>query len=351
MPSNLDPHPSGRTVKLIAGIVLFGMVAGCSNIPTYTSKTLPRNLLTAKVVDPRTVDLAPFAGPSVNPELIQSGDELMVSVAAGLEEEDKDVFESRVGEDGVAALPEIGAIRLVGMHPLEAERHIAQACVYRKVYRQPSVVLDIKERQKNHITVIGAVERMATGGTGTDGNVYEIPRSASYLKTSLEMAGGLTKDAGSRTWIWRPSPPRGESNWICVNLLDPEARKRGSPYLSDGSVVTVEERPPRPIEVVGLVRKPGLYEYPVVHGLRLSSAIGKAEGESSRVADSVAVTRTNPDGKALANIRLNLRNDADKNFLLAPGDVVRVKQTPITWGQWILESVVRVSVGSTVPLW
>jgi len=335
----------------LAAAVLVLWIAGCSQIPTYSRSTLPKELGLARVIDPRTVDLAAFAGPPANPELIQCGDELAVSIAAGLEADDKDDFSVRVGDDGIAPLPEIGPVRLVGAHPLEAEQQIAKACVYREVYRRPTVILGIKERQKNRVKVLGAVQQASSSQGKNEKGFYEIPRSVSYLKTAIDAAGGLTKDAGTKAWIFRPVVPPGESNWICVDLVDPAARSRGSPHLGDGSVVTIEERPPRPVEVVGLVTKPGLYDYPIVHGLSLSGAIGTAGGENTRVADTVVVTRTGPEGQALANIRLNLRSDTDKNFALAPGDVVRVKQTPITWAQWILESVVRVSVGSSIPLW
>jgi len=343
--------PRMNAALAVAAASLLLWVPGCSQIPTYNRNTLPKELGLTRVIDPRTVDLAPFAGPPVNPELIQCGDELAVSIAAGLEVDDKDEFSVRVGDDGVAPLPEIGPVRLVGAHPLEAEQQIARACVYREVYRRPTVILGIKKRQKNRIRVLGAVQQPSSSQWREGKNFYEIPRSVSYLKTAIDASGGLTKDAGTKVWIFRPVVPPGESNWICVDLVDPAARSRGSPYLGDGSVVTAEERPPRPIEVAGLVRKPGLYDYPIVHGLTLSGAVGMAGGENTRVADTVVVTRTGPDGRALANIRLNLRSNADRNFPLAPGDVVRVKQTPITWAQWILESVVRISVGSNMPLW
>ncbi|RMG38581.1 MAG: hypothetical protein D6725_06905 [Planctomycetota bacterium] len=95
----------------------------------------------------------------------------------------------------------------------------------------------------------------------------------------------------------------------------------------------VEKLEPEPIKVLGLVKKPGHYDFPIAEPVRVLDAIAMAEGVSNGLADKVLVIRNNPQGGEPAVIRVSLRRakwDGRENLLLAPGDVVSVEQTPET---------------------
>ena len=325
-------------------------IAGCAN-RVYNLRTLPEQFHPRPVVNPRTLDLAPFAGPPVNPELIDVGDKLSISITAGLDEETSSSLSVRVGDDGTALLSEIGTVRLAGLHPMAAEQQIAMVARQRDVYRQPSVTVAVEDRRTNTVTIMGAVNRAAVVAGVRQDTIHEIPWRSCYLKTAIDAAGGLADSAGTKVWIWRPAVPQGEPQLVVIDLTDLNHRSRGSPYLTDGTVITVDERPPRPVQVEGLVAKPGPVEYSVVYGLRLSEAVGMAGGPSSRLASDAVISRQGPQGQERCDIKVNLDKDTDKNCELMPGDVVRVKQTPATWGLDLAQTFLRFSVGSSVALW
>jgi len=349
--NSLNPRDRSFVVRgIIAAALLTALGAsGCSRNRVYTVNSLPDEFEFRPVVNPRILPLGCFGPPvSVDPQLIDVGDELSISIAAGLDQESQSTVLVRLGDDGTAWLPEIGQVRLVGLHPIAAEQQIVAAAKQRDVYRQPSVTVAIKSRHTNTITVMGAVARTSVVAGVRQDTVHEIPWRLSYLKTVIDAAGGLSENAGTTVWIWRPVVPESEPQMLTIDLNDPEDRRQGSPYLPDGTVVTVDERPPKPIQLEGLVSKPGPVDYSVVHGIRLVEAVNLAGGPASKVASDVVITRESADGQQRCDIKANLDSDADKNFQLMPADIVRVKQTPATWGLDIARTFLRFSIGSNV---
>jgi len=342
------------------------LLAGCAG-RGYTPSTMPAELTAQPIHNAHTVDLSKFAGPPVEQDLIGPGDVLEVSLAAGLDPDDVSRFHVRVGDNGVAMLPEIGSLHLAGMHLMHAEQQIVNACVQRGLYRQPHVTLSTVHQRRNRVTVVGAVE---------EPGIHELPRGSSYLLSAIVAAGGLAEDAGTKVEIRQPGgssrlamPPAANASgvqpagyttsqapaYVCLDLA--EAVNHGSQgnYLADGSVVTIERRQPPPVQVMGLVRKPQELEYPVNHGMRLLGALAQAGGVSSKVADKIVVLRQTPAGGGDATritVRLrNAKNNPTDNLLLAPGDVVVVEQTLSTVALDVMTNIVRFGVGASVPLY
>ncbi|MGA2032733.1 MAG: hypothetical protein ABSG68_10780, partial [Thermoguttaceae bacterium] len=107
-----------------------------------------------------------------------------------------------------------------------------------------------------------------------------------------------------------------------------------------------------PVQVQGLVAKPGEVEFPTNRRFRLTNAISAAGGESNDMADRVLIQRQLPDGQGVVLIRASLADamrDGRENIALAPGDAVRVERTPSTFG-WDLVKRIGVTLGGTVPL-
>lgn len=357
---------SRQTAKIIGWSVFLLIAAcGCAKNHVYKAVSLPPELHAPPVANAQVLDLSRFAGPPTSSSRINPGDVLEVSIAAGLGSEDVTTFPLRITDTGMAVLPEIGQLALAGMELGDAEQAIAAACLHRQLYREPRVTVIIKEPRKNRVTVVGAVEKPGT---------YELAHGSSYLLEAIVAAGGMSEDAGTNVEIRRPggssavvSSPGGsrpgvrlasrmeQAGGVDFKRIDlAEVVRQGGTdeYLPDSSAVMIERRQPQPIEVLGLVRKPGQYELPPNQELRVLGAIALTGGLSNAMADKVFVLRTDPQTGKTAVIQLSVKRakrNRDENIRLAPGDVVTVERTPSTL---VLDALnfLRVSVGGSVPL-
>ena len=316
----------------------------------------------------QALDLSTISRPSSGGNLISVGDVLEIKLAAGLSDEEIVEFDVRVGNDGMAVLPDVGRIQLVGLDTSAAENAIAAACVNRGLYRDPHVGVSLKQREMNRITVVGAVK---------EPGVIELPRGSSHLLAAILAAGGFQENAGTNVEIRRPgrvsalaasgtSLPTSGVNQVShteaadletvepirINLAEASGEFIEQTVLYDGCVVNVERLTPAPLEVIGLVRKPGLYEYPVAHEIRLLGAIALAGGVSSKHTKKVLVVRRHPCGSGAVVIKANIdkaKHCPEENLCLAPGDVVSVEETLGTRIADIL-SFARFGIGASIPM-
>ena len=142
------------------------------------------------------------------------------------------------------------------------------------------------------------------------------------------------------------------SNSYTINLVS-DSRQFGSHHgVADGGVVMVEKRDPEPVQVMGLVKEPDVYDYPIGKPLRLTGAVAMAKGVNNQLADSVSVTRPNNDGKPPTVIKVSLRKarrSMKSNIVLQPGDVVHVEQTPATVFMEGLQ-LIRFGISGSAPI-
>lgn len=361
-----------RASFVVVSLVLSG-AAGCAQ-NQYSARSLPCEYQAAQIINPQTLDLSGFAGPAVSSEFVAPGDVLDVSIAGGLNAEEVIELSLRIEDSGAAVLPQIGPIHLAGMSTGEAERNIAAACIQSGVYLRPQVSVTEKRQRMNRITVTGAVE---------EPGVKELPRGSSYLLEALVVAGGLAEDAGTTVEIRRPtgdgpSPAnpvlkfasangataanlgsvvdRGAGalfHSVSLDLTQAVTQTSAGEYLPDGSVVTVQKLQLPPLQVIGLVKKPGEYDFPVGRPVRLLSAVALAGGTTYNIADRAMVIRPRDDGGAPAVIKVNLqkaKSDGQENLLLAPGDIVSVEHNVATLFFEAM-GLARVGVGASVPLY
>ena len=365
--------------------MLMPLVAGCQSTggSKYTFRDMPPELVAVRRENAQTLDLQGLAQASANSNVIDRGDVIEVAISAGLDEKDTVRLPVRVGDDGIAPLPEIGPVALAGMEMEAAEATIVRACIERQLYRRPNVTVTMKKQRVNRVTVIGAVEKP---------DVYELPRGRCDLFAALVAAKGLAKDAGTIVEIRNPNRPTGSRRdpvasgglggintvgvadgsaesaataaldtesttggplrTIRIDLVSATKSGTGDYLLSDGAVVRVEKRDPEPLHVMGLVKKPNRYEFPIAEDVRVTDAIALAGGTSQAVCDKIFVIRRKPDGSGTAVIQVSLRQakrNSRANLSLAPGDVVSVEQTPATILMETL-NVVRFGVGASLPL-
>lgn len=361
--------------------MLTAMATGCasSGVPRgahYTADKLPIALAAAPRDNAQTVDLSRLSSGTGENERIDKGDVLEVTIAAGLNEKDIVPLAVRVRDDGKADIPVVGLVDVGGFEMEAAEAAITKTCIEKQLYRAPHVTVTMKKQRVNRVMVIGAVNSPG---------IKEIPRRNSDLLAALTMAGGLSKDAGTVVEIrnpkhgnggsprdQRPPPIAGSSTdgvnavgftvptepasarteSLRVDLVTATKAGTGGYAIEDGGVVNVEKRDPEPIHVLGLVKNPNRYEFPIGQDLRVLEALSVAGGMSNPVANKIYVIRKKPGSNETAIIQMNM-SDAKQNdkynLRLAPGDVVSVEQTP---GTVIIDALKFMSFGfgASLPL-
>ena len=350
------------------GVELCGVLAGCAGPNMYRASSLPAELAAIPVPNVKRLDLSGLAGPSTGSEFIQPGDVVDVSIAGGLGDDALSDFPVRVGDDGRVLIPDVGILRLAGLELADAEAAIASACIQQGLYLQPHVVVTMKTQRRNRVTVVGAVE---------EPGIVELPRGQSFLLDAMVAAGGLSDDAGANVDIRTPNTTNGlvaanpvtmgpdgvitasahgltarPSGSQRVNIVEAVESGVSGQYLNDNSVVVVERQELAPVQVIGLVKEPGEFEYPVERPLNVLGALALAKGRSNPFADKIYVIRQRPNMSDPAVIEISLKaakKSGVENIRLEPGDVVSIERT-VNTAMWDAINIVRFSLGSSIPI-
>lgn len=350
-----------RTAVLMT---VLAMAAGCHGPNHFYAGSMPSSLHVGSRSNVQEADLSRLASATGGSEVIGPGDILEVNIAAGLGDDDQTKIPVRVGDDGAASLPDIGTVQLAGFEPQAAESLIRLEAIRRNLYLNPTVTVTVTHQRMNRVRVLGAVDEPGT---------YELPPNSSDIVSAIAAAGGLAEDASEFVEIRNPGvvtvarpavaaldadPITGvsntsstaatsrEMNSYSVNLISAAKSGPGSYLIHDGGVVMVQKRDPAPIQVLGLVRSPGRYEFPLGQDLYLLDSLALAGGISNQLADKIYLIRPLANSKDPAVIQVSLREakrSGDHNIRLAPGDVVSVEQTPATVFMEALQ-IIRFSV-------
>jgi polysaccharide export outer membrane protein len=291
------------------------------------------------------IDLSRLGHCAGDSELIDRGDVLDVAMVTNYNMLTSTVAPVRVAENGVADIPLIGPVTVAGLEMEAAEQAIAAAAVSRGIFQRPSITVTMRRQRTNRVTVIGAVKQPG---------VYSLVRSSNSLLAALVAAGGLTDDGGPEVEIRRsplvsPTSPPGSTPAnlpVHVNLAKPEANCHYP--LSDGDVVVVGRRAPKPIYVIGLIQKPGEYRLPTNQNLHLLDALALAGDRTTQLADKIIVIRHVSGREQPVLIEVSIReakHNGDANLRLAAGDIVSIEETPLTLLARAFGDTVRFSLG------
>lgn len=368
----------GRFSCLIALAIVAMSTVGCAG-RVVRARRLPAQWQAANVSNARIVDLGRLSTPTPSSTVIEPEDVVDVSINSGIDPTAQAAaVPVRVSPDGKASIALIGDVEVAGLEPHAAEQEISKAAVDRGIYRVPQVTVTIRKKATNRITVIGAVEKPG---------VIEVPRGQSTLLTALVSAGALSKNAGTKVEVRRNSaeaiarrnaasggvrlaaaeqdgedlgnaapqavPVPAETITIDLAKLDDSGSQNLD--LADGDVVRVEARDPLPINVIGLVRKPGQYEVPVNKPLHVLDALALAGERSNPWADKAIIKRHVRGQSEPIVIQTSIsmaKRDNASNVRLAPGDAVSIEETPQTVTYNVLSSIFRLNVmaGGSIPL-
>jgi polysaccharide export outer membrane protein len=324
------------------------------------------------------INLARMDGGNAGTSQIGPGDLIEVTIVSGRSDERPTPVPARVAENGTIQVPLIGAVEVMGIEPLEAERRIAMAAVDRGIYRQPNITVKVIDRAVNRVTVLGAVSEPGT---------VSLPRGSSDLLSALAAAGGLSKEAGSRVDILKhgghPFATAGNHanllpqggvmhasaaipvsaaaaaqaadtsavtgpQTLHLDLSQAGASPGGNISLGDRDVVMVLPKEKQVIHVTGLVSKPNQFEFAPEEDVRVLDAIAMAGGTTIPLADKVLVIRRLPDMPEPAVIKVSIaeaKRNGEENMRLAPGDLVSVESTMTTMAVDTVSKFVRFAVG------
>lgn len=365
-----------RIMLILAAIAPAG---GCAH-RVVKAKSMPARYQAADVSNARTADLSRLSMPTVRSDVIEPQDVIDVTIASGAEPAGQIApTPVRLDDAGVANIALLGPVRLAGLEPYAAEQAIAAAAVGRGLYKRPQVTVTMRKKAVNRVTVIGAVDKQG---------VQELPRGQSTLLAALVAAGSLSERAGTIIEVRRhaaagqppvaASEPKGDvqlasaaigpeataplplpaavgeaKETMRIDLADLEPDGGRDVQLQDGDIVRVETRDPVPVNVIGLVRKPGQYEMPVNKPIHVLDAIAMAGERSNPWADKIIVKRHvagEADPIVIETSLSAAKHDDASNIRLAPGDVVSVEETTQTTMNYIITNIFRFGFAASVPL-
>lgn len=343
-----------QTPRRFALLIFVLGAVGCQQTG-FQAATLPKQFRADALYPSEGMSLAQLPSSNYRSDTVYPGDVLSVSVATGLEQGVTPQWNVRVSDQGIITLPLVGAVRVGGL-PLEmADEAVRNASIQQGVYRHPQVTVRLAQRQTKRVTVIGEVEKPGT---------YDIPAAGGQLAEALAAAGGFTEEAGTKVELNNsrssskvrhashsgdPIPTTAPQNSV-IDLAS--ARTVSDTSVDDGSVVLVKKRDLESASVIGLVKLPKQVELSPEKQTRLLDAISQAGDRTLQFADKVTITRLNPNNGQRIEIHASVKKAkkfAHANLLLAPGDVVSVDETPLTFTVGMLQSFIRFGFSSAIP--
>ena len=338
--------------------VLALMLSGCQSGLSYRAVDLPTEFAARPTFNGQQFDLALLGNSGAGSDLIQPRDTLLVTMSSGNDEDLPLESDMNVAENGTIDVPYVGAVLVTGMTESQATDAVREASVQRRVFVRPSVSVMFSEKHMHNVIVGGAVAKPGQ---------YKIRASASTLATAVLAAGGLTEKATSQITIHSPgdstaggqfddsrrpsilraghesesaaSAQSGNSagpRVTQVSLLAMDTSQIASQQnLPDGTVITVQEQPARYVTVMGLTGNRNI-EMPYDREYRLLDALAQAGGPrfSPWIANKLKVLRPHPQTGETIAIHVNLgeaKRNREANIPLAPGDVLSVEETPLTF--------------------
>lgn len=346
----------------VAALVVSACAAAGCHHQVYTAGDLPAEFEAAPVRRARDLDLTQLARPTALSDRVHPGDVLEVSVSTGLEEGEAPRWTLRVADDGTLGVPLVGPVKLAGLELGQADQAIHRAGVARGIYRNPNVSVERKGQRTNSITVVGAV---------AEPGLYRLPRATSDVLSAIVAAGGLADNADTLIEIRQPAwdgqgrnDPRvaqlaahqvtadDRAGYVSqVDLVRAHELSHVDFSLEDGAVVTVREKPTQTIFVLGKVNEPNQFEMPPDQDVHLLDALAMAGGRSLELADKAYVVRRLPEREEPILIEASIgeaKRNAKANIKLAPGDVVSVEETPLTFTIDTLRQFIRLGLSTTI---
>lgn len=248
---------------------------------------------------------------------------------------------ARVAGDGTIEVPLAGSIQAGARTLLEVEAAIAAALHPKYLTARPSIVARIVEYDRVPVPVLGAVESPG---------IQELRRDQLTLFGALSSAGGILKSNNLVVGA-RRIRVRHQGDAAPADVVLP-VKGLNVPFsdvpLRPGDTVEVERYEPDTFTVVGLVNKPGAYEYPPEVTYNLMQGLAQAGG-LDLIADPpyATVFRKDQDGRIVpATFSIHGDGLVEASALrIKPGDVIVVEHTPASWTRSLFAQILRIQFG------
>jgi len=261
----------------------------------------------------------------------------------------------RVGDDGQLNLPLVGTVQAAGKTVDEFERMLTAKV--KEFIVDPQVTVSIVDVRSQPVTVLGAV--------GTPGELQLEGR-----KTLLDvlLAAGGPKDPGPTLTVSRkaeqgpiPLPEAhaeegGKYSVATLNVKDVLAARTPAANLivQPQDVISVSPLvppPPRLIQIIGEVAKPGAVELVTKDSVSMMQALSAAGGPTHLAASGrTVIMHVNADGRRTEIAQIDLRKIMEgkvKDIQLVAGDIVVV---PTSQAKTYLDIMARSIVGMSSGL-
>lgn len=257
----------------------------------------------------------------------------------------------RISNAGTITLPAVGRLEGIAGLPLaDIEKKVAEA--YRQyVVLEPSIFVRVLEHNTSKVYIAGEVEKPG---------VYSLRADQMTLVSLLTEAGGISKAGAAVVRVIRSDETEAAAKTDSAGEAAPKkpaillpVAGMNIPFsdvsLEEGDTVVVEQIQMPLFTVVGLVSKPGNYEYPPTAEFNLMQAIAFAGGLDLVAEPRYAtIYRLTPDG-SIARVPFRLVQDDEFTEALKtpirPGDVVAIEHTQRTRMNTMLNNMVRFNTG------
>jgi protein involved in polysaccharide export with SLBB domain len=253
----------------------------------------------------------------------------------------------RVKADGMITLPAAGTLSVAGLSLGQIEEKVAQAYTPYAV-RQPSVFVQVLEYNTSKVYVAGAVQKPG---------VYTLHADQMTLVSLLTEAGGIAESGAADVRVVRSKAGGAEPNEQDASANPPiilPVVGMNIPFedvtLQEGDTVIVEQIHMPLFSVLGLVNRPGNFEYPLNLEYNLSQAIAFAGGLDEVAEPHYAtIYRLKEDDGSIVRIPFKLIDNDELTgalrTVIKPGDVVAVENTPRTRMNSAIHSFLRINTG------
>jgi polysaccharide export outer membrane protein len=215
--------------------------------------------------------------------------------------------EARVSESGKVNVPFVGEVKVAGLTPEQAAKHIEEGMRQGKYVRNPQIDVTVLEARSRQISVLGFVTRPGR---------YVLDGTTAKLTDVLAMAGGLVPAASDKAVVNRTLDNKSETVSVDLAAIIQHGDVSKDIDVRSGDSIFVPKAPV--VYVYGEVMRGGSYR--LEPGMAVMQAISVAGGVTPRGSESrIKLRRLGPDGKWV-------EKDARPFDPVLPDDVVYVRE-------------------------
>lgn len=281
------------------------------------------------------------------------GDQLEISV---FEWEVRDLAKTavfRVSNEGLIAPPLVGDLQVAGMSTVQIKKAVETRLRDGGFLKEPQVAVKVQEFFSKRVAVLGAVDKPG---------IHALQQNVTTLLDAVSEAGGLRDNAGYLAYVIFPPSPKAPAEGNDGNGDQGKAAKetrKAKPSTAKGRLLTINlydlmecgnlelnvVLPPGVIvnipeagkfSVIGFVNRPGSFALTrpvsVLEGIALAGGLKEKQASPGYC----LLKRVTPEGERMIPLDLLAVSESDaENFMMQPGDVVRVRQHPLK--KYVLE--------------